>query len=334
MVTVTTRGLARVFAMCAVLLPAAVHAESVEINLASAYSEDSFQTQNLRQFAEDVKKATASQVNFQVIPGGKLLKTPLDIFNGVQNGKAEAGEVIMSGLSRENALFGLDALPFIVSGYDDARHMWQVSRPGIEKVLGTYGLQLLYAVPWSPQNLYSKGPISNVKDFKGLSMRNYNPTTERIAELIGARPITIQVTDLSKAIADDKLDLMITSSWTGVDAKAWSTLHYYYKISAWIPKNMVFVQKKVFARLDEATRKKVMDAAQAAEKRGWRLSQESDQFYENQLAANKTSIGAIEPHIKIYLDRIGESLTREWLKKAGRDELSILLKYTTERSMK
>ena len=336
METGITKGVKSLLAICTMLLiwVGAACAEVVEINLASAYPEDNFQTQNLRQFAEDVKQATAGQVNIKVQSGGKLLKAPLDIFNGVRAGKAEAGEAIMSGLSKENVLFGLDALPFIVSGYEDAQRMWKVQKPGIEKVMAAKDLQLLYAVPWPPQNLYSKGPINSVKDFKGLSMRNYSPATERIAELIGAKPVTIQVGDLAKAIADDKLDLMLTSSWTGVDTKAWTKLQYYYKVSAWIPKNMVFIQKKLFAKLDAATQKKIIDAAQVAEQRGWKLSQDSDQNYENLLAANKINVSTMEPYIRKYLDRIGENLARDWLKQAGSEELSILLKYTTERSMK
>jgi TRAP-type transport system periplasmic protein len=330
------RRIKRALAICAMLFVGggAAHAEVVEINLASAYPDDNFQTQNLRQFAEDVRRATAGQVNIRIQSGGALLKAPLDIYNGVRSGKAEAGEAIMSGLAKENVLFGLDALPFIVSGYDDAHRMWDVQKPGVDRLMAAKDLQLLYAVPWPPQNLYSKGPINSVKDFKGLSMRNYSPATERIAELIGAKPVTIQVVDLAKAISDEKLDLMLTSSWTGVDTKAWTKLQYYYKVSAWIPKNMVFMQKKLFAKLDEATRKKVIDAAQAAEKRGWKLSQDSDQNYENQLAANKINVQTMEPYIRKYLDRIGESLARDWLKQAGNEEMMILLKYTTDRSMK
>ena len=173
-----------------------------------------------------------------------------------------------------------------------------------------------------------------MRDFKGLSMRNYNPATERIAELIGARPVTIQVVDLAQAIADDKLDLMITSSWTGVDTKAWTRLNHYYKVSAWIPKNMVFIDKKMFSAFDADTRNKLLDAARAAEARGWKLSQDSDKNFENQLVANKMNVSTMDFIIRSYLDRIGENLAREWLKSAGSEELSVLLKYTTDRSMK
>jgi TRAP-type C4-dicarboxylate transport system substrate-binding protein len=130
----------------------AVQAAPVEINVASAYAADNFQTQNLQQFADDVKKLTDGQVMLKVHSGGSLLK-PTEIFSGVRAGKAEAGEVIMSSLAKENIMFGIDSLPFIVSGYDDARRMWDASRPAIEKALNERGLQLLYAVPWPPQNL-------------------------------------------------------------------------------------------------------------------------------------------------------------------------------------
>jgi TRAP-type C4-dicarboxylate transport system substrate-binding protein len=308
-------------------------AANVEINVATAYAADNFHTVNLQQYADEVEKATKGQVLIKIHPAGKLLK-PTEIFQGVRQDKAEAGEVIMSSLAKEIPLFGIDALPFIVSGYPDARRMWEASREGVAKALNERGLQLLYAVAWPPQNLYSKDAITTMKDFKGLRMRSYNHATERISELIGAKPVTIQVIDLNKAIAEGRLDLMLTSSWTGVETKAWSRLNYYYKVNAWLPKNVVFISKKVFDKLDADTRKKLIDLAATAEERGWKLSQNSDQTFEDQLAAHKVNVSNIDPFIRRYLDRIGENLAREWLKQAGNDELKVLLKYTTERSMK
>lgn len=323
------------FGICFVLLFPAMQAEAapVDINMATAYAADNFQTQNLQQYADDVAAATGGQVRLTIHPAGTLIK-PAEIFDGVRKGRAEGGEVIMSSLAKVNPLFGMDALPFIVSGYDDARRMWDASRPAIEKALREHGLQLLYAVPWPPQNLYSRHAISTVKDFQGLRMRSYNPATERISQLIGARPVTIQVVDLARAIADEKLDMMITSSWTGVETKAWTRLRYYYKVNVQIPKNIVFINKKIFDKLDAATQKKLFDAARIAEQRGWKLSRDSDQDYENQLVANRMNVSTIDPFIRRYLDRIGETLAREWLKQAGNDELMVLLKYTTDRSMK
>ena len=306
---------------------------AIDIDLATAYAADNFQTRNLQQFADDVKTATEGRVNIRLHPGGRLLK-PADIFNGVRNGKAEAGEVIMSSLEKEELLFGMDSLPFIVSGYDDARRMWAASRPAVEKAMDKRGLTVLYAVPWPPQNLYSAEQVDTIRDFSGRAMRVYNPTTERIAEIVGARGVTVQVVDLSKAIAAKRVELMLTSSWTGVDTRAWRALNYYYKVNAWLPKNMVFIRKDVVERLSVPDRKILKDAARVAEVRGWQMSQDSDLGYEKQLIANHVKVLGMDFMIRSYLDRVGETVAREWLKKAGLTELQVLLKYTTERSLK
>lgn len=308
-------------------------AQTIDIDLATAYAADNFQTRNIQQFADDVRTATDGRLNIRVHSGGRLLK-PAEIFSGVREGRAEAGEVIMSSLEKEELLFGLDSLPFIVSGYDDARRMWQASRPAVEKAMQKRGLAVLYAVPWPPQNLYSVDEVVSIRDFSGRTMRVYNPTTQRIAELIGARPVTVQVVDLAKAISAKRVEMMLTSSWTGIDTKAWRTMDYYYKVNAWLPKNMVFIREDTLARLPEADRKILMDAARVAEARGWQLSQESDEIYEKQLVSNYVKVAGMDFMIRSYLDRIGETVAREWLKKAGVAELQVLLKYTTDRSIK
>lgn len=318
--------------VAASVMPATVvNAAGIDIRVATAYAADNFQTRNLQRFADDVAAVTNGEVRVVVHPAGSLIK-PADIFSGVCEGRAEAGEVILSSLAKESTVFTIDALPFIVSSYDDAQRLWQASRPVIERAFAERGLQLLYAVPWPPQNLYARRPINGIHDFKGMRMRAYNPATERISELIGAKPVTIQAVDLDKAISDDKFDLMITSSWTGVETKAWTRLQYYYHVNAWIPKNAVFISKKIFDHLDGATQRKLLDAARIAEERGWKMSRESDRQFEEQLVANHVSVSVIEPLMRRYLDRIGETVTREWLKHASGDELKVLLTYTSERS--
>lgn len=318
--------------LLALLVLGAPARAAVEINVASAYAGDNFQTRNLQLYAEDVARLTGGQVRVRIHPAGTLVKSA-EIYDAVREGRIEAGEVVMSSLVKENPLFGMDSLPFIVSGYDDASRMWEASRPAIEKVMAGRGLKAMYAVPWPPQNLYSRQPINTVRDFKGLRMRTYSPATERVAELIGAKPMAIDAVGLANAIAEDRLDLMLTSSWTGVETRAWSKLQYYYRVSAWIPKNIVFINKKFFDNLDGETQRKLSEAAHSAEQRGWKLSRESDQQFESQLQANKIQVSTIDPFLRRYLDRIGEKLAREWLKQAQGEELQILLRYTTERSM-
>lgn len=88
-------------------------------------------------------------------------------------------------------------------------------------------------------------------------------------------------------------------------------MQHYYKVNAWIPKNIVFINKKTFARMDADTQKKVMQAAKAAKQRGWKLSQENDSAFEKQLVDNKITVAPLDGSVRNYLDRIGETLSRE-----------------------
>ena len=158
-------------AVCLALLAQAAGASaSVNVRVATAYAADNFQTLNLQRYADDVAEATGGHVRMTIHPAGSLIRPP-EIFEGVRNGRAEAGEVILSSMAKEDLLFGLDALPFIVSDYQDALSMWKVSRPAIEQAFSARGLQLLYAVPWPPQNLYARQPVNGILDFKGQRMR-------------------------------------------------------------------------------------------------------------------------------------------------------------------
>ena len=60
---------------------------------------------------------------------------------------------------------------------------------------------VLFAVPWPPQGIYAKKEINAVADMQGLSWRVYNAGTERIAQIVGAYPVTIQAADLRQALA-------------------------------------------------------------------------------------------------------------------------------------
>ena len=62
-------------------------------------------------------------------------------------------------------------------------------------------MMLLYAVAWPPQGIYCKKPINSAADLKGIKWRAYSPATARIAELVGAQPVTVQAAEVAQALA-------------------------------------------------------------------------------------------------------------------------------------
>lgn len=221
--------------------------------LATGYRAESFQTQNIMQFSREVELATRGKLLIEVYPNNAIAKLN-DISQAVQQGKAEAGETIMTSLVKDIPIAGADSIPFVVGSYRDAERLWKLQRPGIEKHFAQRGPKLLYTVPWPSQGLHSNKPIRGLADFKGTQMRTYNSTILRIAEMLGARPVDVAMVDVGKALAEGRMDNMITSALTGVENKVWGPIKYYYEINAWFPKNVVFVSSKVFDALPAEAR--------------------------------------------------------------------------------
>lgn len=297
-----------------------------EWKLASGYRAESYQTQNLAQFAQDVERATAGQLRIQVHPNNSLVKLA-EIPQAVQGGKAEAGETIMANLVKDIPIAGADSIPFVVTTYADAMRMWQLQRPLVEKHFAQRGLRVLYAVPWPPQGLYASKPIQAAADFKGTRMRTYNQSTVRIAELLGAQPVDVPMVEVNKALATKRIDNMITSAVTGVENQVWGAISHYYEINAWFPKNIVFVNAQAFHSLKPPVQKAVLEAAAAAEKRGWERSQAVMREATAELKAKGIKIERAPAEFERELKRLGERFSREWVRSVGNEANAIFVPF-------
>ena len=169
-------------------------------DLPAAYPPANFHTENLVQFAADVEKATAGKLKITVHANASLFKAN-EIKRAVQGGQAQIGEVLLVNFENENPIYGVDGLPFLAASYTDAKKLEAAQKPALDKLLGAQGMMLLYTVPWPPQGIYVKKEIASVADMRGLKWRAYSPATGKIAELIGAQPVTIQAAELSQALA-------------------------------------------------------------------------------------------------------------------------------------
>ena len=308
--------------------PRAAHAGEVW-RLATGYRADSLHGVNLRRFADEVAQATAGALRVDVVAEGKLL--PLaQMLPGLQAGQAEAGEAIMTGLVKELPLAGADSVPFIVRSYDDARRLWRHQRPLIEKQLAARGVRVLMAAPWPPQGLYATRPINSATDLRGLSMRTYNSTTVRIAELLKAKPVDVPMIQVGQALADGRIEAMITSAVTGVENRVWTGLKFFYPVNAWFPKNLLMVRAEAFDKLDAARRRAVLQAAESAEQRGWRLSEQAARESVDTLRSNGMRIEPVTTELAQALRRVGEKLSLEWVRSVGPEANQMFISYFTQ----
>jgi TRAP-type C4-dicarboxylate transport system substrate-binding protein len=309
----------------ALALSAAAQAQT-KWDLPAAYPATNFHTVNLQQFADDIDKASSGKLKITVHANASLFKLP-EIKRAVQGGQAQIGEILLSAYQNEWIIFGADGLPFLADSYDEAMKLWRAQKPLLDKKLGEQGMMVLYSVAWPPQGIYTKKPLASAADLKGVKWRAYSPATSRIAELVGAQPVTVQAAEFAQALATGVVESTMTSGATGVDSKLFEHLKFYYDTQAWLPKNAVIVNKAAFDALDAPTRAAVTKAAADAEARGWAASRKVNVDTLERLKANGMQVLPPSPQLKADMAKVGETMLKEWVDRAGADGKALLDAY-------
>jgi TRAP-type transport system periplasmic protein len=295
-------------------------------DLPAAYPASNFHTENLGKFADEVDKASGGKLKITVHANASLYKAP-EIKRAVQQGQAQIGEILLVNYQNEWPIFGADGLPFLADSYDESMKLYKAQKPLLEKKLGEQGMMLLYAVAWPPQGIYSKKPLNSGADMKGLKWRAYSPATARIAELVGAQPVTVQAAELSQAMATGVIDSYMSSGSTGYDTKTYEHIKNWYDTQAWLPKNAVIVNKAAFDALDAPTKAAVLKAGADAETRGWTASKAENTRTQTLLKQNGMQIITPSAALKADMAKVGETMTKEWLDKAGPEGKSLVDAY-------
>ncbi|MGL4439709.1 MAG: TRAP transporter substrate-binding protein [Bosea sp. (in: a-proteobacteria)] len=304
-------------------LAASAASAQTKWDMPTPYSDGTFQTVNVREFVADVKTATAGKIDITVHSNASLVKMP-EMRRAVATGQVQIGELLISVLSNEDPMFGFDSVPGLATSYADARKMYGAAKSALEARLDKAGLVMLYSVAWPPQAIYTKKPINALADLKGTKFRSFNPATARFAELIGASATTIQVPEIAQAFRTGVLDAMITSGATGVDSQAWDFLTHYYDVQAFLPQNVVIVNKGVFSALPAAEQAAIRAASARAEERGWKKSEELNETYKKTLAEKGIKVLPATDAMKAELKKIGETMAAEWATRAGADGAAVL----------
>jgi TRAP-type C4-dicarboxylate transport system substrate-binding protein len=295
-------------------------------DMPTPYADGEFHTVNIRQFADDVKKASGGQLEINVHSNQSLIKHA-DSLRAVSTGQVNIAEFLLGQFGNEEPVFNADNIPFLAAGYDNAWKLYQAQKPVLEKKLQGRSLRLLYSVAWPGQGLYTKSPLKTVDDLKGQKIRTYSPTTARLFELLGASPTVIQASEIPQAFATGAISGMITSSATGSSSKAWEFVKNYYMTSAMHPKNVVVVNERAWQRLPDAQKKALTSAAASAEKRGWELSKQREASANKQLADNGMTVHKPDAAMMRAYGKIGETMLGEWLKSAGAEGEAIVKTY-------
>jgi len=310
----------------AAALVCATAAQAQNWDMPTPYGDSTFHTQNIAQFADDVRAATDGSLDITLHSAGSLFPHA-EIKGAVRNRQVPIGEFFLSRLSNEDLAYGVDSQPFVATSYEDAARLWAAQEPVITELLAAQGLIPLFSVPWPAQGLYTNGEMATVADLNGLRFRAYNAALEEFATLAGAAPVQIEASNIPQAFATGQVEAMITSPSTGVNSTAWDFVTHYTPINAWVPKNIVVVNQRMFDGLDADTQAAVLAAAEAAEARGWEMSAAEAESMTAALAENGITVYPPSAELIEGLQAIGATMLETWDAAASDGARAVLEAY-------
>lgn len=306
-------------ALCAI---APLAAAGQTWKMPTAYPDGNFHTENVRWFADEVRKATNGELNIEIFSGASMFKMG-EIKRALRTAQVPIAEFFLSAYGNEDPIYEADSVPFLAVGQEQAARLYSVQKPLLDKRFKKEGLVSLYSVVWPGQGFYTKTPLNSTADFKGVKLRGQTPIVSRMGELLGAVPVNVQFVEVPQAFQTGVISAMLTAGSTGVDTQAWEYTKYFYDASVFHPRNVVAVNAKEWNALPEATRKSVQEVARRAEERGWKRAAELQSQSRKTLAEKGMTV--VEPSAQLMnqFNSVGEKMIAEWAKKAGPDGVEI-----------
>src|SRR5436305_13535267 len=119
------------FAAAFALFTATAAIAQVKWDMPTPYAPTNSHTENIAQFISDVDKGTGGKLKITLHANASLFKAP-EIKRAVQGNQAQIGEILISGYSNEDPVYGVDSVPFLATSYADAAKLWKASKKTIE----------------------------------------------------------------------------------------------------------------------------------------------------------------------------------------------------------
>ncbi len=291
------------------------------------YPAGNFHSQGAKRFADRVKKATNGELEIVLHPGASLGFKGPELLRAVAEGQLVIAEIPTGMVEGDAPILALTAQPFISTNAKEQRLLYDLAKPTYAKVLKKFNQFTLYTSVWPFSGIYTQRPIRSVADLKGLKMRVYDGTGLAFGKATGIAARKMPFSEVYPAMKAGLLDSMYTSSVSGVDAKAWEVLKYFTPINIVGPVNMINVNQAAWDKLPADIQAKVKKVATDMENEMWSLAADMDTKSRKTLAEHGMVVAEVSSEFRAELNKVGDTLRAEWVKKAGKDAQAILDEY-------
>ena len=294
------------------------------------WPDGNFHVANAKTFAAEVKQATGGDVNITVHSGGSLGFKGPEMLKVVRDGLAPLGEMLLNQQVGEAPLLGLEATPYLSSGYDGLAKLHKHWLPEVNKVVKEFNQKFLYIVPWPRQYVYTKVDAKSVADLGGIKIRTYNKTTTGMFNRIGMTSVQLPWGEVVPSLAAGTIDAVTTSASSGVDGKFWEFLKYMYPTSHVWSSNVLSVNLDAWNKLSAKNQAAIEGVAKRLQPKFWDISKSEDAAKVKILTDNGIKVGTVTPAMMKTMQEKTKPMLQEAISSIGGPAGNIIAAYKKE----
>ena len=307
------------------LLASSIYAANVKMDLNAKYGATNFHTKGAVKFAKLVKKYSNGSVNITVHPGSSLVKgNPL---KAVKDGTVAMTDMFIPFTSGGGKVFGISALPFIATSYEDAYRLYQLSKKAYEKTAKKWNQKFLYSVTWPASGFYSNKALNSTNDFKGLKTRTYDKNSANFVNGAGGNAIALPWGEVYSALRTGMVNSVVTSSESGKNGKFWEVLKNFTKIKYAYPLQAVTINLDYWKSMDKSQQNAVLKAASKVEKEQWDAVKDVDKSSLKALSDHGMIVLEASDKLKKELNVLAKNMLQKYLADAPNDIKKIFKQY-------
>jgi len=202
--------------------------EVLKLNLAHFWpGNHPIETELVQPWIKAVEEATEGRVKITSHPGETLIVSA-EIYEGVKNGVADIGLSCFSYTRGQFPVLEVFELPGVV--YNNSAAASKIAWEGIQKInpKEVQDTTLMMVITTGPGNLFTKNPVNNINDLKGLEIRATGLSAATLKAL-GATPVAMPQSEaweaLDKGIVKGNLGpTEILKGWNQAEVTEYITL--------------------------------------------------------------------------------------------------------------
>lgn len=269
------------------------------------------------ELADRVGQRTEGNFDIHIALGDELGIGSGEFLGALAENSVQGAELASGHQAGTIPHLGVFSLPFIMSTHEQAIAVGKAVRPISDREFEKLGVKIIaeYAVPGV--HLWSKVPVDDVSDLKGLKVRAWDEASANAIKALGGVPVIMGSYEVYEAIQRGVVEAGVTSTGAAVAASWDEVCDYGYFMYLMFPYVYMGVSQEAFDNLPKDYQNILLEEAQRIEGR----------FAEEFVAADKGSNEEwiargnelIEPSTE-QIDRVKAKvlpLWDEWVTKAG-----------------